>query len=116
MQWVWREEAQRPLHPLQSAEQRVPGTIRLFACCGPGTRLAGATAFVSILRGHWFSSAISMPVTMARRHDRFSAACYGSKATIRTGAPVPPLIFIGNASTVAPFGGSRSSEATFSNP
>lgn len=41
-------------------------------------------------------------------------AAHGTMAMIRTGPPVPPLIFIGNAKMVAPQGGKRSSAATFS--
>src|SRR5581483_8562596 len=41
---------------------------------------------------------------------------HGRKATIRSGAPVPPPIFIGSATTAAPASGRRSRCATFSNP
>jgi len=47
-----------------------------------------------------------------RRVPRFQ----GVIAMIRTGPPVPPLIFIGNAISVAPFAGRRSRFATFSRP
>ena len=43
-------------------------------------------------------------------------ADYGSTAMIRTGPPVPPLILIGNANRMAPFGGSFSRLAMFSSP
>src|SRR5207249_10633503 len=39
----------------------------------------------------------------------------GSRATIRSGPPLPPLIFIGSAITNAPVTGSSSKCATFSN-
>ena len=35
---------------------------------------------------------------------------------IRVGPPVPPLIFIGSAMTVAPVAGNRARLATFSSP
>jgi hypothetical protein len=38
----------------------------------------------------------------------------GTRAIIRNGPPLPPSIFIGSATTVAPTVGSRSSAATFS--
>jgi hypothetical protein len=38
----------------------------------------------------------------------------GTSATIRQGAPEPPTIFTGSATTVNPAGGKRSSWATFS--
>jgi hypothetical protein len=41
---------------------------------------------------------------------------YGSSATTRTGAPLPPAIFIGSAMRVAPRGGSFSRLARFSSP
>src|SRR5439155_21301576 len=39
---------------------------------------------------------------------------YGRIAKILSGAPLPTLIFIGSAKIVAPFGGKRSTAATFS--
>src|SRR5256885_493293 len=47
---------------------------------------------------------------------RASQARYGSSAKILVGAPVPLPIFIGIQKMVAPFGGSLSAFATFSNP
>jgi hypothetical protein len=41
---------------------------------------------------------------------------YGMMAMILVGPPVPPLIFIGSAMSVAPMGGRRSRFATFSSP
>ena len=38
----------------------------------------------------------------------------GNRATILSGPPLPPSIFIGNAVTLAPAGGKAASEATFS--
>jgi hypothetical protein len=40
----------------------------------------------------------------------------GNIAIARNGAPLPPLIFIGNAMMVAPTGGSLSSASRFSSP
>ncbi len=54
-----------------------------------------------------------------RKDDADAAADHGeggSRATIRTGPPEPPAIFIGSATTQAPVAGSRSSAATFSSP
>jgi hypothetical protein len=51
---------------------------------------------------------------IARRRSKLLS--YGSRATTRVGAPLPPLIFMGSAITVAPVSGSRSRLATFSNP
>src|SRR5262249_17456779 len=48
------------------------------------------------------------PVTSHRR--------LGTSAIARTGPPLPPSIFMGNAITVAPTGGSSSRLARFSSP
>jgi hypothetical protein len=48
----------------------------------------------------------------SRVHARYFAP--GRIATARSGAPLPPAIFIGSAISVAPVGGSRSSAARFS--
>ncbi len=49
---------------------------------------------------------------VAARRDDYRAA--GRMATARRGAPLPPPIFIGSATTYAPVRGSRSSAVRFS--
>ena len=58
-----------------------------------------------------------VPVVNARSLSK-EAACHdaGTIAIARSGAPLPPLIFIGNATSLAPRAGSRSNCARFSSP
>ena len=56
------------------------------------------------------------PLTLPSPARGEGSGDYGRIAMIRTGPPVPPLIFIGKAMMVAPFGGSVSKLAMFSSP
>jgi hypothetical protein len=60
-------------------------------------------------RNHTLGGASAPPSGAAK-----AAPYFGITATTRTGAPLPPPIFIGSAISRAPVGGRRSSEATFS--
>jgi hypothetical protein len=62
-----------------------------------------------------FSNFCAKPMQVITILYLFAAPHSPTKAIIRRGAPLPPLIFIGRAMICAPFAGTLSRLATFSN-